>query len=98
MAKGMFMDPFGIKPETCRWIIGGLDWPMKPIDFVTKPHPANGRRSAGPQTIVFGREIYSVCPIEVLDLGIIISLGLLGHLLGQLSVNQREFWLWLRSL
>jgi hypothetical protein len=41
MAKGMFMDPFGIKPETCRWIIGGLDWPMKPIDFVTKPHPAN---------------------------------------------------------
>jgi hypothetical protein len=24
-----------------RWIMGGLDWPMKPIDFVPKPHPAN---------------------------------------------------------
>lgn len=41
MAKGMLMDQFGFKPETCRWIIGGLDWPMKPIDFVPKPHPAN---------------------------------------------------------
>lgn len=41
MAKGMLMDEFGFKPETCRWIIGGLDWPMKPIDFVAKPHPAN---------------------------------------------------------
>jgi 4,5-dihydroxyphthalate decarboxylase len=35
------MDEFGFKPETCRWIIGGLDWPMKPIDFVPNTHPAN---------------------------------------------------------
>lgn len=41
MPKGMLMDEFGFKPETCRWIVGGLDWPMKPIDFVQKPHPAN---------------------------------------------------------
>ena len=41
MPKGMLMDEYGFKPETCRWIIGGLDWPMKPIDFVAKPHPAN---------------------------------------------------------
>ena len=41
MSKGMLMDEFGFKPETCRWIIGGLDWPMKPINFVAKPHPAN---------------------------------------------------------
>jgi 4,5-dihydroxyphthalate decarboxylase len=41
MAKGMLMNEFGFKPETCRWIVGGLDWPMKPIDFVPKPHPAN---------------------------------------------------------
>jgi 4,5-dihydroxyphthalate decarboxylase len=39
--KGMLMDEFGFRPETCKWIIGGLDWPMKPIDFVGQPHPAN---------------------------------------------------------
>jgi 4,5-dihydroxyphthalate decarboxylase len=41
MPKGMLMDEHGVKPETCQWIIGGLDWPMNPIDFVPKPHPAN---------------------------------------------------------
>lgn len=41
MPKGMLMDEFGFKPETCRWIIGGLDWPLKPIDFVPHTHPSN---------------------------------------------------------
>ena len=41
MPKGMLMDEFGFKPETCRWVIGGLDWPLKPIDFVPHPHPVN---------------------------------------------------------
>ncbi len=41
MPKGMLMDECGFKPETCRWIIGGLDWPLKPIDFVPQTHPAN---------------------------------------------------------
>jgi 4,5-dihydroxyphthalate decarboxylase len=41
MPKGVLMDEHGFKPETCSWIIGGLDWPMKPIDFVSRPHPAN---------------------------------------------------------
>ena len=41
MPKGMLMDEHGFRPETCEWIIGGLDWPMKPIEFVPRPHPAN---------------------------------------------------------
>jgi hypothetical protein len=41
MPKGMLMDERGFRPETCRWMIRGLDWPMKPIDFVAKPHPDN---------------------------------------------------------
>ncbi len=41
MPKGMLMEEHGFRPETCKWIIGGLDWPMKPIDFVSRPHPAN---------------------------------------------------------
>ncbi|ADW68432.1 PhnD/SsuA/transferrin family substrate-binding protein [Granulicella tundricola] len=41
MPKGMLMDEFGFKPETCRWVIGGLDWPLKAIDFVPHTHPAN---------------------------------------------------------
>ena len=39
MAKGMLADEYGFRPETCRWIIGGLDWPLKPIDFVPHRHP-----------------------------------------------------------
>jgi hypothetical protein len=49
MSKGMLMDEFGFRPETCRWIIGGLDWPMKPIDFVARPHPSNVDVSDIPQ-------------------------------------------------
>ena len=41
MPKGTLMDEFGFKPETCKWVIGGLDWPLKPIDFVPHTHPAN---------------------------------------------------------
>jgi hypothetical protein len=39
--KGILMDEHGFKPETCDWIIGGLDWPMKPITFVPDTHPDN---------------------------------------------------------
>ncbi len=41
MSKGVLMDEFGFRPETCKWIIGGLDWPLTPLDFVSQPHPAN---------------------------------------------------------
>ncbi len=41
MPKGVLIDEFGFKPESCQWIIGGLDWPLKPIDFVPHTHPAN---------------------------------------------------------
>lgn len=40
MAKGILSDDHGFKPEQCRWIIGGIDFPMKPVDFVPLPHPA----------------------------------------------------------
>ncbi|MBV8098872.1 MAG: 4,5-dihydroxyphthalate decarboxylase [Verrucomicrobia bacterium] len=35
--KGILSDDYGVKPERCRWIIGRIDFPMKPVDFV--PHP-----------------------------------------------------------
>ena len=41
MAKGMLSDEFGFRPETCRWLISGLDWPLKPIDFVPHTRPAD---------------------------------------------------------
>jgi len=41
MPKGMLMHEYGFRPETCKWVIGGLDWPLKPIDFVPHTHPAN---------------------------------------------------------
>jgi hypothetical protein len=37
MAKGILSDDCGVKLEHCHWIIGGIDFPMEPVDFV--PHP-----------------------------------------------------------
>lgn len=39
--KGILSDEFGVTPDQCRWIVGGLDWPMEPVDFIPQPHPAN---------------------------------------------------------
>ncbi len=38
MLKGILSDDYGVKPEQSRWIIGGIDFAIDPIDFV--PHPA----------------------------------------------------------
>ncbi len=47
--KGILSDEFGVKPEACRWVIGGLDWPLKPIDYVPQPHPANVEVTQAPR-------------------------------------------------
>ena len=39
IAKGIMSDEFGIRPEQSRWVIGGIDFPMDPIDFVPRPVP-----------------------------------------------------------
>jgi hypothetical protein len=40
MPKGILSDEFGIKPEQNRWIVGGIDFPLDPVDFVARPVPA----------------------------------------------------------
>jgi hypothetical protein len=39
MAKGVLADEYGFRPESCRWIVGGIDFPMKPIDWLPRPVP-----------------------------------------------------------
>jgi 4,5-dihydroxyphthalate decarboxylase len=39
--KGILTDDFGWTPDQSRWVVGGLDWPMEPIDFIPFLHPAN---------------------------------------------------------
>ena len=63
MPKGMLMDEHGFRPETCEWIIGGLDWPMKPIDFVSRPHPADVKVSDIPQ----GKELGAMLEAGEID-------------------------------
>lgn len=38
--KGILMDEYGFRPEANRWVIGGLDKPGEPFDFVTQTRPA----------------------------------------------------------
>ena len=39
-AKGPLSDECNFEPASCRWIIGRSDFPIKPIDFVRRPHLA----------------------------------------------------------
>jgi hypothetical protein len=39
--KGILADDFGVTPDRCRWVVGGLDHPMEPWDFIPQPHPSS---------------------------------------------------------
>ena len=47
--KGILSDEYGVTPDQCRWVIGGLDWPLQPIDFVPHPHPADVEVTFAPE-------------------------------------------------
>jgi 4,5-dihydroxyphthalate decarboxylase len=47
-AKGILADEYGFRPADNRWVIGGLDFPAPPFDFVPHPHPADVEVSTAP--------------------------------------------------
>ena len=49
MPKGILADEFGFRPERNRWIVGGIDFPMDPVDFVPRPHPADVEVTLAPK-------------------------------------------------
>ncbi|MET1073339.1 MAG: 4,5-dihydroxyphthalate decarboxylase [Umezawaea sp.] len=48
-AKGVLMDEHGFRPERNRWVIGGLERPAPPFDFIPHPHPADLDVTAAPE-------------------------------------------------
>ena len=40
MGQGKLDGRARVSPESNRWVIGGLDHPMPPFDFIDHPHPA----------------------------------------------------------
>lgn len=40
-AKGILSDDHGFRPEDNQWVVGGLDTPMAPLDFVPQRLPAD---------------------------------------------------------
>ena len=47
-AKGILMDEYGFDPQRNRWVIGGLNQPSPPFDFVTQIHPSGIDISTAP--------------------------------------------------
>jgi hypothetical protein len=47
-AKGIFADEFGFTPNRAKWIVGGVDRPQPPHDFIPQPHPADVDVSPAP--------------------------------------------------
>jgi 4,5-dihydroxyphthalate decarboxylase len=37
--KGILSDDYGVKPEDCRWVIGGTDFPIAAFDWIPQPVP-----------------------------------------------------------
>lgn len=37
--KGILSDEYGVTFEGCHWVVGGMDWPFEPLDFVPQVHP-----------------------------------------------------------
>lgn len=50
-AKGILMDEYGFRPEQNRWVIGGLDDPAPPFDFVPQTHPADLDVEVAPEAL-----------------------------------------------
>jgi hypothetical protein len=48
-AKGVLMDEHGFRPEQNRWVIGGLEHPAPPFDFIPHPHPADVEVTTAPE-------------------------------------------------
>jgi len=53
--KGILSDDYGVTPDQCRWIVGSLEWPLKPIDFVPQPHPADTEVTNAPPGTDLGK-------------------------------------------
>ncbi|MEU2931093.1 4,5-dihydroxyphthalate decarboxylase [Streptomyces sp. NPDC007251] len=53
-AKGILMDEYGFNPEQSRWVIGGLEHPAPPFDFIPHPHPADVDVNAAPEGKTLG--------------------------------------------
>ena len=58
--KGILSDEFGFRPELNRWIVGGIDFPMEPVDFIARPHPDDVAVTVAPRGADLG---------EMLDAG-----------------------------
>jgi len=52
--KGILSDDYGVTPDQCRWIVGGTNWPMAPVDYVPFMHPADVDVAAAPNGKALG--------------------------------------------
>ncbi|QWT22327.1 hypothetical protein KPL74_10025 [Bacillus sp. NP157] len=54
MSKGILADQSDWKPGQSRWLIGGIDFPMDPIDFVPRPVPDGVEVEYAPKDVDLG--------------------------------------------
>jgi hypothetical protein len=59
MSKGILSDDFEFEPSKARWLIGAIDFPMEPIDFVAHPHPRNVEVEWASKDVDLGRLLES---------------------------------------
>ncbi len=85
MPKGILSDDFGVKPEQSRWIVGGIDFPIGPVDFV--PHPV----PHGVEVEWAGRNVDLGTMLEVGEIDALISADVPKCVLAQLREVGRLF-------
>ena len=53
-AKGVLSDEYGFDPARSRWVIGSLDQPIEPLDFVPQPQPEGVEITRAPEGKALG--------------------------------------------
>ncbi len=94
--KGILADEYGVTPEQSRWIVGPIDFPLKPIDFIPHPHPANVKVSQVPE----GKNLGSM--LEAGEIDALISANVpkciqnkspkVGHLFPDYKAAERDYF------
>ena len=96
MPKGILSDGYGVTSGQCRWIVGGIDFPMQPIDFVPQPHPADVEVSWAAPDADLGRmleagEIDALISADVPEC-VLKGSPEVGHLFEDYEAAEREYY------
>jgi 4,5-dihydroxyphthalate decarboxylase len=96
IAKGILSDEYGLKPNQSRWIVGGIDFPLNPLNFISHPHPSDvdvsvAEKGADLGTMLDSGEIDALISADI-PTCVLRQSPTVGHLFGDYEAVEREYY------